>query len=112
MKAPTFLFASPQTIEIKSCVALNHIGKKTQKRPLRFALADVSFRRTLLAARRSPRTVDAHRRDLADLAAALGRPPSEAGVGDLETWAAGCRPSVLIYRAEVTRATRELLNTC
>ena len=45
----------------------------------------------LLAARRSPRTVDAYRRDLADLAAALGRPPTDAGVGDLETWAAGLR---------------------
>jgi integrase/recombinase XerD len=45
----------------------------------------------LLAARRSPRTVDAYRRDLADLAATLGRSPAEAGVGELETWAADLR---------------------
>ena len=63
----------------------------------------------LLAARRSPRTVDAYRRDLADLAAALGRPPSEAGVGDLETWAAGLRarglsPATIARRLAAARS--------
>ena len=63
----------------------------------------------LLAARRSPRTVDAYRRDLADLAAALGRPPSEASVGDLETWAAGLRarglsPATIARRLAAARS--------
>jgi integrase/recombinase XerD len=45
----------------------------------------------LLAARRSPRTVDAYRRDLADLAAFLGRSPSGATTEDVERWLAALR---------------------
>jgi integrase/recombinase XerD len=46
----------------------------------------------LLAARRSPRTVDAYRRDLADLARHLvGRSPAVATRTDLEAWSAELR---------------------
>jgi integrase/recombinase XerD len=45
----------------------------------------------LLAARRSPRTVDAYRRDLASLAAARGGPASRATAADLERWLAAMR---------------------
>jgi integrase/recombinase XerD len=45
----------------------------------------------LLAASRSPRTVDAYRRDLADLAASAGREPAAARREQLETWAADMR---------------------
>jgi integrase/recombinase XerD len=45
----------------------------------------------LLAASRSPRTVDAYRRDLADLAASAGRAPATARREQLETWAADMR---------------------
>jgi integrase/recombinase XerD len=45
----------------------------------------------LLAASRSPRTVDAYRRDLADLAASAGRAPATARREELETWAADMR---------------------
>jgi integrase/recombinase XerD len=45
----------------------------------------------LLAASRSPRTVDAYRRDLADLAASSGRAPATARREELETWAADMR---------------------
>ena len=38
----------------------------------------------LLAARRAPRTVDAYRRDLADLAGYLGRSPADASTDDLQ----------------------------
>ena len=44
-----------------------------------------------LAARCSPRTVDAYRRDLATLAAHVGKPVAEAGVDDLERWVAAMR---------------------
>ncbi|HXG76831.1 MAG TPA: tyrosine recombinase, partial [Gaiellaceae bacterium] len=44
-----------------------------------------------LAARRSPRTVDAYRRDLAALAAFRGGPVAEAGVDELERWLAAMR---------------------
>jgi integrase/recombinase XerD len=62
----------------------------------------------LLAARRSPRTVDAYRRDLASLAAWLGRPPSSAGRDDLEGWLADLRargqaPSSVARRAAAAR---------
>jgi site-specific recombinase XerD len=62
----------------------------------------------LLAARRSPRTVDAYRRDLADLARVLGRPPGTAGVEDLESWLADLRargqaPSSVARRAAAVR---------
>jgi integrase/recombinase XerD len=45
----------------------------------------------LLAARRSPRTVDAYRRDLHALSAHLGKPLAEAGVEDLERYTAQLR---------------------
>ncbi|HVW90491.1 MAG TPA: tyrosine recombinase [Gaiellaceae bacterium] len=45
----------------------------------------------LLAARRSPRTVDAYRRDLTGLAAYLGKPLAEATVEELERYAASLR---------------------
>ena len=42
----------------------------------------------LLAARRAARTVDAYRRDLADLTAFLGRSPAHATTDDLQAWLA------------------------
>jgi integrase/recombinase XerD len=45
----------------------------------------------LLAARRAPRTVDAYRRDLADLAAHLGGSPATAGTEQIESWLADLR---------------------
>jgi integrase/recombinase XerD len=62
----------------------------------------------LLAARRAPRTVDAYRRDLADLAAHLGRPPGDAGAEEIESWLANLRargqaPSSVARRAAAAR---------
>ncbi|HSK15125.1 MAG TPA: tyrosine recombinase [Gaiellaceae bacterium] len=62
----------------------------------------------LLAARRAPRTVDAYRRDLADLAGALGRSPAEATAGEIESWLAGLRarglsPATIARRAAAAR---------
>jgi len=45
----------------------------------------------LLAARCAPRTVDAYRRDLAKLAAYLGKPPGKATLDDLERYTAQLR---------------------
>src|SRR4029077_8360160 len=45
----------------------------------------------LLAARRSPRTVDAYRRDLARLAEFLGKPLAKATVDELERYTAQLR---------------------
>jgi integrase/recombinase XerD len=45
----------------------------------------------LLAARRAPRTVDAYRRDLADLARYLGKAPGEATAGEIMAWLADLR---------------------
>jgi site-specific recombinase XerD len=61
-----------------------------------------------LAARRSPRTVDAYRRDLASLAAFRGGPVADATLGDLEGWlaemrAAGLSPSTQARRAAAVR---------
>jgi integrase/recombinase XerD len=63
----------------------------------------------LLAARRAPRTVDAYRRDLADLATFLGRTPAEASPNDIEAWLADLRargqaPSSVARRAAAARA--------
>jgi len=44
-----------------------------------------------LQARRSPRTVDAYKRDLAALHAQTGRPVGDATAGDLEAWVATMR---------------------
>ncbi len=45
----------------------------------------------LLAARRSPRTVDAYRRDLAAFAAFRDGPPGDATTAELESWLASMR---------------------
>jgi integrase/recombinase XerD len=63
----------------------------------------------LLAARRAPRTVDAYRRDLADLSAFLGKSPTEASSNDIQTWLADLRargqaPSSIARRAAAARA--------
>lgn len=52
---------------------------------------DVEGFLALLAARRSPRTVDAYRRDLAALAAHLGKPIGEATLEELELYTAQLR---------------------
>jgi len=62
-----------------------------------------------LAARRSPRTVDAYRRDLESLAAFLGRPVGGATVDELERWvasmrAAGRASSTIARRVSAVRA--------
>jgi integrase/recombinase XerD len=58
----------------------------------------------LLAARRSPRTVDAYRRDLAALATWLTRQPGTATTEDLEGYLAGLRASGL-SAATIARRT-------
>jgi integrase/recombinase XerD len=62
----------------------------------------------LLAARRSPRTVDAYRRDLRDLAVFLDGAPSRATKADLDAWAAdlrarGLAPASLARRIAAAR---------
>ena len=52
---------------------------------------DVDGFLALLAARRSPRTVDAYRRDLAALRAYLGKPPAQATLDELERYTAQLR---------------------
>jgi integrase/recombinase XerD len=63
----------------------------------------------LLAARRAPRTVDAYRRDLADLASHLGRSPATATPDDIQGWLADLRargqaPSSIARRAAAARS--------
>ena len=58
---------------------------------------------TLLAARRAPRTVEAYRRDLTQLAAWLEHPVSSASVEELERWIAQMRAD---GRAATTIARR------
>jgi integrase/recombinase XerD len=63
----------------------------------------------LLAARRAPRTVDAYRRDLADLARFLGKPPAEATEEEIKAWLADLRgrgqaPASVARRAAAARA--------
>ena len=63
----------------------------------------------LLAARRAPRTVDAYRRDLADLAAHLGGSPATAGPEQVEGWLADLRargqaPASIARRAAAARS--------
>jgi integrase/recombinase XerD len=63
----------------------------------------------LLAARRAPRTVDAYRRDLADLAAHLDGSPATAGTEQIESWLADLRargqaPSSIARRAAAARS--------
>jgi integrase/recombinase XerD len=69
---------------------------------------DVEGFLALLAARRAPRTVDAYRRDLADLTAHLGHTPAEASAEEIEGWLAGLRargqaPSSVARRAAAAR---------
>ena len=63
----------------------------------------------LLASRRAPRTVEAYRRDLAQLAAWLGRPVGSATMEALERWlaemrAAGLSSSTVARRVAALRA--------
>jgi integrase/recombinase XerD len=63
----------------------------------------------LLAARRAPRTVEAYRRDLADLARFLGASPATATPDDLERYlaelrAAGLSPATIARRAAAVRS--------
>ncbi len=69
---------------------------------------DVESFLALLAARRSPRTVEAYRRDLASLTEWLGRPPATASTDDLERYLAagreaGLAPATLARRTASTR---------
>jgi site-specific recombinase XerD len=62
----------------------------------------------VLAARRSPRTVDAYRRDLADLAAFSAKSPAAVEADDVRTWLAdlrgrGLAPSTVSRRAAAAR---------
>jgi len=63
----------------------------------------------LLAARRAPRTVDAYRRDLADLEHFLGRSAAGASADDVRAWLADLRargqaPASVARRAAAARA--------
>jgi len=58
----------------------------------------------LLAARRSPRTVDAYRRDLGALGAFLGEPVARASLADLERYAAQLRADGLATSTIARRA--------
>jgi integrase/recombinase XerD len=63
----------------------------------------------LLAAQRSPRTVDAYRRDLADLGRFLGAPAGSATTTSLEGWVASMRsdglaPSTIARRIAAARS--------
>jgi integrase/recombinase XerD len=75
------------------------------------AMSDPAIRGflALLAARRAPRTVDAYRRDLADLATYIERPPAEATADDLHGWLADLRsrgqaPSSIARRGAAARS--------
>ncbi len=62
----------------------------------------------VLAARRSPRTVDAYRRDLADLAGFAGKSPADVGADEVRAWLADLRgrgqaPSTISRRAAAAR---------
>ena len=70
---------------------------------------DVAAFLALLAARRSPRTVDAYRRDLAKLAAFLGGPVADARLDDLERYTAqlradGLAPATIARRTASARS--------
>src|SRR5918999_927891 len=63
----------------------------------------------VLAARRAPRTVEAYRRDLADLAAFLDGPPEEADADDIRGWLAhlrarGLAPASIARRGAAARS--------
>jgi integrase/recombinase XerD len=70
---------------------------------------DVERYLLLLAARRSPRTVDAYRRDLSSLAAFRGGAAGDATLEELERWLAAMRaeglaPATIARRASAVRA--------
>ena len=70
---------------------------------------DVERYLLLLAAQRSPRTVDAYRRDLTGLAGFLGAPVGRATTSDLEGWVASMRaadlaPSTIARRIAAARS--------
>jgi integrase/recombinase XerD len=70
---------------------------------------DVESFLLLLAARLSPRTVEAYRRDLGLLAAFRGGPAGQASAAELENWlaemrAGGLAPSTIARRLAATRA--------
>lgn len=70
---------------------------------------DVERYLLVLAARRSPRTVDAYRRDLASLESFRGGPAGDATLDELERWLASMRadglaPSTIARRASAVRA--------
>jgi integrase/recombinase XerD len=63
----------------------------------------------LLAARRAPRTVDAYRRDLAELATFLGRSPSSATSDEMQAWLSdlrgrGLAPASVARKAAAARS--------
>ena len=71
--------------------------------------ADVQGFLALLAARRSPRTVDAYRRDLEALSAHVGKPLVEATVEELELYTAklradGLSPATIARRTAAARS--------
>ena len=66
--------------------------------------ADLDAFLALLAARRSPRTVDAYRRDLARLSAFLGKPLAQATLEELERYTAGLRAEGLSAATIARRA--------
>src|ERR1700759_4293659 len=71
--------------------------------------ADVQGFLALLAAQRSPRTVEAYRRDLEQLTAYLGKPVADATVEDLERYTAqlradGLAPTTIARRTASTRS--------
>jgi integrase/recombinase XerD len=77
--------------------------------------SDVERYLLVLAAHRSPRTVDAYRRDLASLAASLDGNVGDASLEDLERWLAGMRaeglaPSTLARRISAVRTYFRHLN--
>jgi integrase/recombinase XerD len=83
-------------------------GSDPVTRPLQTDPAVEGFL-ALLAARRAPRTVDAYRRDLADLAAHLGGQPATASAEQVEAWLADLRargqaPSSVARRAAAARS--------
>jgi integrase/recombinase XerD len=77
--------------------------------------SDVERFLLVLAAHRSPRTVDAYRRDLTSLAAALDGNVGDASVEDLERWLAvmraeGLAPTTLARRVSAVRTYFRHLN--
>jgi integrase/recombinase XerD len=66
---------------------------------------------SLSAARLAPRTVEAYRRDLAQLSAWLGRSPAEASADDLAGYVAQLRADGLAANVELPKRRRKLPRT-